>query len=780
MSRMIGIDLGTTNSVASYIRRTEPRVIDNQDNEPLTPSVVYLTEHGEWVVGKTAKKSAAMSKEDAANTVFSIKRFMGRDFNDKDCAEDIKKSPFEVQKAPNGEVEVILRGRRFSPPEISAIVLESIKRSVEAYLDEEVSHAVITVPAYFGSRQKDATRLAGQLAGLNVLRIIPEPTAAALAYGIASESDEPKTILVYDLGGGTFDVTAMFIGAGVFEDQGKSGDMHLGGDNFDYKIVDWLFEQIRIQHGVDFRNTPNNQVRYQLKQAAEEAKLTLSKTTRAPIVIPALTKLDGKILTLECELKRDDFNGMIKPLVDRSVDLLYEAIKLARTTPDEIDAILLVGGSTRVPLVEETVRSIFGDKVIRGGVNPMYCVAQGAAIETMLVKEVSAEVDESIIQCKCGTLNLKSRVECRSCGEKFDGGAISGPEKEPETPPTITCPNPDCGKENPLGSKKCVHCGTHFLEIDKDLVVMHTTPHPIGVQVEGDKLEIIIPEAEPYPMEKPKTKLLKTTYNGQELVRLPVYEGREPEASKNQLLGEAQGMLEPGLPEGTNVEVALSIDEDGIIYITASLPDRPGSEIKASMKWQRDEALKGGGEEEPVSGKGPGIEESEDGFGTGAAWKNQAQYLLFRASSVKDEGQGVVDTNDLDRIIQMAAELLTAIKDDDQTKGERIMSELEPLVNKYGIFFMLAIMRSISQNPDISANIPSNFRAEFDSLSEKLESLTRQADSAKQQRNFELMVKSIEEGQSIVERIMKIMEEASKLAGEDLLSGLLRGTTDSN
>ncbi|MFZ5903253.1 MAG: Hsp70 family protein [Chloroflexota bacterium] len=772
MSRMIGIDLGTTNSVASYIRKTEPRVVDNQDSEPLTPSVIHLSQAGEWIVGKTAKKAAGMSEEDAGNTVFSIKRFMGRDYTDRDCAEDISKAPYKLERAENGEVDAILRGRRFSPPELSAFVLESLKRSAELFLDEEVHHAVITVPAYFGNRQRDATRLAGRLAGLNVLRIIPEPTAAALAYGIASESDDPKTILVYDLGGGTFDVTVMFIGAGVFEDQGKSGDMHLGGDNFDYKIMDWMFEQIRIQHGVDLRSTANKEVKFRLKQAAEDAKLSLSKTTRTQIVIPALTKQGGKIIDLECELKREDFNGMIKSLVDRSVDLVYEAIKLARTTPDGIDAILLVGGSTGVPLVVDTIRSIFGSKVIRGEINPMYCVAQGAAIETMLVKDVGAETDEAIVQCaSCGALNLKSRAECRICRKSFGaGGVVEMDQVRKEARPTIPCPK--CETENPMGTQECENCGASMLDAKGPIHVLNTTSHPIGVQVVGDKMEVIIPEATIYPMQEPKTKLLKTTRDGMTVIRLPVYEGRDPVASKNELLGQAQGTLEGNLPEGTNVEVALSIDKDGIIYVRASLPDRPGSEIKASMRWQREARAGDDGRAESPRGDGSGSPEFA------VAWKNQAQFVLFQAGAVKEEGEGLVSPADLDHIVQLGAELLMAIQANDELKAQRVMSQLEPLINQYGVFVLLTMMRVISQTPDITANVPSKHRREFEDLTRKLELLVRQADQAKQQRNFGAMAMAATQGNPIIERIMKILGESDLAGAGDLLSGLLRGSTD--
>ncbi|MFZ5903251.1 MAG: Hsp70 family protein [Chloroflexota bacterium] len=546
MRDAIGIHFGSQNVIGAYIRKTEPRVFDNLDNEPITSSVVHLTEGGEWIVGKTAKKASGMSEEDAANTVFSIRQYIGHDFDDKDYAEAFAQSHLQVEKAQNGEVEIILRGRRFSPPVISAFLLEYLKRSAESFVVQEVRHAVISVPASFGIRQINATRLAGRLAGLNVLRIIPEPTAATLAYGIASESNERMAILVYDFEDDAFEAIVMLIDAGVYEIQGRLNDTHLGGDNFDYKIMDWIFEQIRIQHGVDLRSTANKEVKFRLKQAAEDAKLSLSKTTRTQIVWPVVTKQGGKIIDLECELKREDFNGMIKPLVDRSVDLVYEAIKLARTTPDGIDAILLVGGSMGVPLVVDTIRSIFGSKVIRGEINPMYCVAQGAAIETMLVKDSVIEADRSIIACEhCGMLNLESRLECRGCGK----------------------------------------------ELKKDITVFLTTSYPIGTRMAGGRMDIIIPEGTIYyPTKYSKTIEMKTTYDGQGTIRFPIFEGRDESAAKNQILGYVCCRLAPGLPEATSVELSFWIDDDGIIALSARIPTQPWVQIEVSMQWMRDKA----------------------------------------------------------------------------------------------------------------------------------------------------------------------------------------------
>ena len=420
----IGIDLGTTNSAMARMNKKETRVLENQDSDYLTPSVVHITPGGEIVVGKLARSYGG---KDPENTVFSIKRFMGRDYREEVIQEDIRRLPFKVTEAENGEVEVILRGTHYSPQQISSFILASMKRDAEATTDQEVSHAVITVPAYFGNRQKEATREAGKLAGLNVLRIIPEPTAAALAYGYDSGMEEPKTILVYDLGGGTFDVTVMFIAAGVFDDLGKTGDMHLGGDDFDNLITDWIVEQVRMEQRVDLRSLPNvHEVMFSLKKHAEEAKIKLAKTQRTSIIIPGLVKTAGRTVDVECELSRAQMDSMIKPLVDRSVSLVHEAIQKASITAEEVQAILLVGGSTKVVLVEDALRKVFGDRVIHGNVNPMHCVAQGAAIQTVLPpepepqkEEVKRREGEPPIDLDRGKPEPPSmpKIECPSCGE---------------------------------------------------------------------------------------------------------------------------------------------------------------------------------------------------------------------------------------------------------------------------------------------------------------------------------------------------------------------------
>ncbi len=713
MSIAIGIDLGTTNSVAARMRKAESKVVDNRDDQPLTPSVVHITKQGEHLVGKLAKAEGGSAPE---HTVFSIKRFIGREFTDPAIQGDIQHAPFKVAKAANGEVEVILRDQPYSPIEISSFILEAIKQDVEAASDDEVTHAVITVPAYFGNRQKEATREAGQRAGLHVMRIIPEPTAAALAYGFDSEKDESKTILVYDLGGGTFDVTVMFIGAGVFDDQGKTGDMHLGGDDFDHKIMDWLVEQTYIQHRVDLRNLPNSsEILFNLKQAAEGAKIKLSRTTRAQIVVPGLMRAGGRLIDVECELTRDQFNRMIQPDVDRSIELVHEAIRKANVTLDEINAVLLVGGSTRIPLVVESLQHVFGERVIQGNVNPMHCVAQGAAIQTLIP---SQEVAPPIAS------QAAPQVSAR-----------------PSTPPSlpdIECVH--CGARNTAGSTICRTCGKPPTPA---VSVYQKIPVPIGIEVEGGALEIILDDTMYFPTEKnkPVTRMFKTSRPGMERVRMPVYEGRDSiaQSPKNQYLGAAQGQLPPALPQGTNVAVSFSIDEDGILFVTASLPNQPGVKIEASMAWKATVR-------EPTT---PTTSLPE------ITWREQAQSALIQLRLITNESTGLIPPNLLTPLAQIGGQLEQALMFGDERNGQALLNQLEPLLENLGMFSMLGLARHLAQDPDFASK----------SGLERADQLSRavaRADLLKQQRDPSGMARVVGE------EIMPALNEMIATSGMDL------------
>jgi molecular chaperone DnaK len=371
MSKVIGIDLGTTNSVVAVMEGGDATVIPNQEGNRLTPSVVAFTKDGEILVGQVAKRQAITNPE---NTVFSIKRFMGRRYDE--VQEEIKKVPYKVVAAPNGDVRIEIRGKQYSPPEISAMILRKLKEAAEAYLGQTVTQAVITVPAYFNDSQRQATKDAGKIAGLDVQRIINEPTAAALAYGLDKKNDEE--ISVYDLGGGTFDISILEIGQGVFEVKATNGDTHLGGDDFDQRVMDWIAEEFRKENGVDLRR--DRMALQRLKEAAEKAKIELSSTLETEINLPFITADASGPKHLAIKLTRAKLESLVDDLIQRTVPPCRQAMKDAAVSADDIDEVVLVGGQTRMPKVQQLVTQLFG-KEPHKGVNPDEVVAVGAAIQ---------------------------------------------------------------------------------------------------------------------------------------------------------------------------------------------------------------------------------------------------------------------------------------------------------------------------------------------------------------------------------------------------------------
>ncbi|MFA6033189.1 MAG: molecular chaperone DnaK [Myxococcota bacterium] len=371
MGKIIGIDLGTTNSCVAIMDGKEPRVIENEEGSRTTPSVVAYTKDGEIVVGQVAKRQAITNPE---NTVFSIKRFMGRRLSE--VAEEIKLVPYKVTQSSNGDAQVDIRGKNISPPEISAKILQKLKKAAENFLGEPVSDAVITVPAYFNDAQRQATKDAGQIAGLNVLRIINEPTAAALAYGMDKKKDE--TIAVYDFGGGTFDISILDVGENVVEVIATNGDTHLGGDNIDQKIIDYLIAEFKKDTGIDV--SKDRMVLQRLKDAAEKAKIELSSTMETEINIPFLTADASGPKHLQLRMTRAKLESLIEELIMRSFEPVKRALSDAKKAPQDIDEVVLVGGMTRMPRIQDEVKKFFGKEPNRT-VNPDEVVAVGAAIQ---------------------------------------------------------------------------------------------------------------------------------------------------------------------------------------------------------------------------------------------------------------------------------------------------------------------------------------------------------------------------------------------------------------
>src|SRR6195256_3104617 len=372
MSKIIGIDLGTTNSVVSVMQGGEPVVIPNQEGGRTTPSVVAITKTGERLVGQVAKRQAVTNPE---NTIYSIKRFMGHRYDE--VTDELKRVPYKVTRGPHDDARVDIFGKAYSPPEISAMILGKLKTAAEDFLGEKVTKAVITVPAYFNDSQRQATKQAGEVAGLEVLRIINEPTAAALAYGLDKKKDE--TIAVYDLGGGTFDISILEVGEGVVEVKATAGDTHLGGDDIDNRIVEWLAAEFKKDQGIDV--SKDRMAIQRLKEAAEKAKIELSQMQETDINLPFLTADASGPKHLQLKLTRAKLEQLMEDILQRTIGPTKQALTDAGITPDKIDEVVLVGGSTRIPRVLQIVKELFGGKEPHKGVNPDEVVAVGAAIQ---------------------------------------------------------------------------------------------------------------------------------------------------------------------------------------------------------------------------------------------------------------------------------------------------------------------------------------------------------------------------------------------------------------
>jgi molecular chaperone DnaK len=374
MAKIIGIDLGTTNSVAAVMEGGEPTVIPSSEGNRLFPSIVAVNpKTGERLVGQVAKRQAVINPQ---NTIYSVKRFMGRKYDDPEVKRALQYIPYDVRKAPNGDIRVAMNEREYSPPEISAMILQKIKQDAEAYLGQPITQAVITVPAYFNDSQRQATKDAGKIAGLEVMRIVNEPTASSLAYGLGSDRDE--MIAVYDLGGGTFDISILEVGDGVFEVKSTNGDTFLGGDDFDQKIITWAAEQFKMDQGIDLRN--DRQALQRLREASEKAKIELSTTMQTELNLPYITADASGPKHLNLTLTRAKLEQLSDDLIQRSIEPCRQALKDAGLSKSDITQVVLVGGMTRMPAVQEAVRQFFGREPHKG-VNPDEVVGLGAAIQ---------------------------------------------------------------------------------------------------------------------------------------------------------------------------------------------------------------------------------------------------------------------------------------------------------------------------------------------------------------------------------------------------------------
>ena len=526
MGRIIGIDLGTTNSVASYWSGRRPKAILNTNNSPLTPSMVAL-DQGIRYVGEDAKDRRYKGSR---NVIYSVKRFIGRDYDDPKTKAALEKMSYQGRKAENGEVEIELGESFYSPIEISAMILDNLRKDAEQALGENVTHAVITVPAYFNQRQKNATREAGQLAGLKVLRIINEPTASALSFGLEENLTEPQHILVYDFGGGTFDVSILLVSNGNFDVLNIEGDNFLGGDDFDNLIIDKMLEQLEKEAGEDYSQDAS--IKNILKGRAEEIKIKLSREDMYRIVEAGLAKTKRNTpLNLDYTLTRAGFEKMIADKVKYSIEIIKRALEKESLSPSDIDRVLLVGGTTRIPLIRERLKEMFQNK-IEIDVDPMQSVALGAAIQTAIPIEW--------VCASCGNVNEGTEESCRSCKHPQD-------EIDDDTP-MISCEI--CGKKNRQGRLVCWSCNAkigaviegvidHNQQHSEDAVIRigDITAKNLGVEVlikdKNSSLTVIIREGTPYPTHKNLRKELYTSIAGREWFRVPIYEVEQLEMGKD-------------------------------------------------------------------------------------------------------------------------------------------------------------------------------------------------------------------------------------------------------
>jgi len=533
MAKAIGIDLGTTNSVMA-LQAKGLMILRNRENEEITRSAVSAHK-GTIHVGNPAIN---FMPDNAKDTVISIKRLIGRAYSDPKVQETKEKKDFifyEIVPPEDGtqeSVRVVMGGKKYSPVEISAKILEKMRKDAATGLGEDVDYAVITVPAYFSEKQKDATRQAGWKAGLKVQRLLAEPTAAAVAYGINNlDPSEARTILVFDFGGGTLDISILQVVGSVFAEMAIDGDMWLGGDNFDELLVNAALQKVKDEYGIDVDRLPIPQERKDrfkiyLRLAVEKAKIMLSSSKAAPIVVVgALEDAQRNPINIDVEITRGEFERLIEPMVQQSMEKVQKALDKAKITPAQIDHVLLVGGSTSVPLVQRHLADFFGESKLMRNLDPMKCVAQGAGIMAAVLGEVK--------ECpKCAHSNTAEDFQCQQCGYIFP-------------------------------------------------VLGNVTGQAYGIQTAGDEFDPIIKAGRPYPSPQPEVRPYKTKRDNQRRIKIPVYRGENHTASLNELMRILWLSLPRGLPKGTRVEVGLALDgDDTLDRIGVKLLDGSGTPLQ--------------------------------------------------------------------------------------------------------------------------------------------------------------------------------------------------------
>lgn len=549
MGKMIGIDLGTTNSVVAIVDGPMPRVVDNKEAKSQTRSVVGLKKRrgakpgdsSEILVGDPALDNWDMAPRD---TIISIKRLMGRGVADPEVQNVRASYLYGVVEPSDGtrdSVRVVIGGKQYSPIDVSAMVLRKLKEDAEFRLGEEVTHAVITVPAYFSQIQRHATRQAGLQAGLKVMKILEEPTAAAIAFGMdTGQSTEPKMILVYDLGGGTFDISVLMWAGNVFAPLTLEGDMWLGGDNFDQVLVDQVVRQVREEYGIDA--TSDMRFMVAVKKAAQAIKERLSSARSADLVVTGILKdSESNLIDVVMEITREEFERMIQPLVDRTVSLARKALQNAGYAPEQIDYVLMAGNSTNIPLVQRAMEEMFGPAKVIRKIHPKHSVAMGAAL----------------LAAKIGG------VVCQA--------------------PSPADPNQECGHVNQKDATACARCGSSLqLEAARAEVIVEVggiAPFSYGTQTAGDKFNLFIKKGDPFPTEDPQAQTFFTRAPNARMISIPIYGGDNLEkASANEKQGETFAILPTGLPQETPIRIKVWLDDNGVFELSAHLED--GTDLK--------------------------------------------------------------------------------------------------------------------------------------------------------------------------------------------------------
>jgi molecular chaperone DnaK len=662
MGKMVGIDLGTTNSVVAIVDGPQARVLDNKDAKSQTRSAVSLKKRKgksggteEVLVGDTALENWPMAPRD---TVISIKRLMGRAAGDPEVQHVRQWAQYKIIEPTDGtkdSVRVVVGGKEYSPIDLSAMILRKLKEDAEFRLGDTITHAVITVPAYFSERQRDATRKAGLKAGMRVMKILDEPTAAAIAFGVdAGDSGEPKTILVYDLGGGTFDISVLMWAGNVFAPLNLEGDMWLGGDNFDQVLVDHVLKHVKEEYSID--GTKNDRFMAQLRKSAQATKERLSNARSADLTVPGLlTDESGDLIDVQLEITREEYERMIQPLVARTVQITEKALKNAGYTAEQIDYVLMAGNSTCLPMVQAAMEKMFKPEKVLRKIHPKHCVAIGAALLAARLRGVVCQAPDKLDPKQpCGKVNKPDANICEQCGASLQ-----------------------------LEEEQAGASGSAETTVIPDIVLPGggIAAFSYGAQTAGDKFNVFIRKSEPYPTENPQALTFYTTMPNQRIISIPVYGGDHlDKASANELQGQAFAILPPHLPQDTPVRIKIWLDNDGIFELSSHLEDGTNMHpwiLRGEEDSRAAEALEVA--ERKLAQKGESIppERRRD--------LDRARERVFDELRKKDNEQARQHAENLDEMIDQMA--VSADKADLRTQAENLIGFGEFVLHRFGWAF---------------------------------------------------------------------------------------------